>query len=52
MWTAVPLTAISLIPPLLTGANPATTTALLALHLVPAAVMIPTLTRSLRTRTD
>ncbi|MCP9951988.1 DUF6069 family protein [Actinomadura madurae] len=29
----------------------ATITALLALHLVAAAVMIPTLTRSLRTRT-
>ncbi|WP_329438695.1 DUF6069 family protein [Streptomyces canus] len=50
MWTAVSLTAISLVPPLLSGANTATTTALLGLHLVPAAVMIPTLTRSLRTR--
>ncbi|MCZ4603181.1 DUF6069 family protein [Streptomyces sp. Lzd4kr] len=52
VWTAVSLTAISLIPPLLSGANTATITALLALHLVPATVMIPTLTRSLRTRTD
>ncbi|MEV0238493.1 DUF6069 family protein [Streptomyces sp. NPDC050674] len=52
VWTAVSLTAISLVPPLLSGANTATTTALLGLHLVPAAVMIPTLTRSLRTRTD
>ncbi|WP_207944973.1 DUF6069 family protein [Actinomadura rubrisoli] len=52
VWTAVSLTAISLIPPLLSGANTATTTALLGLHLVPAMVMIPTLTRSLRTRTD
>ncbi|WP_329100335.1 DUF6069 family protein [Micromonospora sp. NBC_01699] len=51
-WTAVSLTAISLVPPLLTGANTATTTALLGLHLVPAAVMIPTLARSLRIRTD
>ena len=51
MWTAVSLTAISLVPPLLSGANTATTTALLGLHLVPAAVMIPTLTRSLCTRT-
>ncbi|MET9460736.1 DUF6069 family protein [Streptomyces canus] len=51
MWTAMSLTAISLVPPLLSGANTATTTALLGLHLVPAAVMIPTLTRSLRTRT-
>ncbi|MBE1603443.1 hypothetical protein HEB94_000291 [Actinopolymorpha pittospori] len=52
MWTVVPLTAISLVPPLLSGANTATTTALVVLHLVPAAVMIPTLARSLRTRTD
>ena len=48
VWTAVSLTAISLVPPLLSGANTATTTALLGLHLIPAAVMIPTLTRSLR----
>ena len=46
------LTAISLVPPLLSGANTATTTALLGLHLVAATVMIPTLARSLRTRTD
>jgi hypothetical protein len=52
VWTAAWLTAISLVPPLLSGANPATTTALLGLHLVAATVMIPTLTRSLRTRTD
>lgn len=51
-WTAVSLTAISLVPPLLSGADTATITALLLLHLVPAAVMIPTLTRSLRARTD
>ena len=50
--TAVSLTAISLVPPLLSGANTATTTALLGLHLVAATVMIPTLARSLRTRTD
>jgi Family of unknown function (DUF6069) len=51
--TAVSLTAISLVPPLLSGANPATTTtALLGLHLVATTVMIPTLARSLRTRTD
>ncbi|MEV4201600.1 DUF6069 family protein [Micromonospora globbae] len=49
LWTAVTLTAISLVPPLVSGADTATTTALLGLHLVPAAVMIPTLTRSLRT---
>ncbi|NEA20925.1 DUF6069 family protein [Actinomadura bangladeshensis] len=48
VWTAVSLTAISLLPPLLSGANTGTTTALVALHLVPAAVMIPALARSLR----
>ncbi|MFI9762600.1 DUF6069 family protein [Streptomyces sp. NPDC051963] len=52
IWTAVSLTAISLIPPLLSGATATTTTALLGLHLVPAAVMIPILTRSVRARTD
>src|SRR5215207_7982652 len=52
VWTAVSLTAISLVPPLLAGANIARTTALLGLHLVAATVMIPTLARSLRTRTD
>ena len=49
---AVTLTAVSLVPPFLSGANTATATVLLGLHLVPAAVMIPTLARSLRTRTD
>jgi hypothetical protein len=49
--TAVTLTTISLVPPLLSGADTASTTALLGLHLVAAAVMIPTLARSLRTRT-
>ena len=52
VWTAVSLTAISLVPPLVSGANTATITALVALHLVAAAVMIPTLTRSLHTRTN
>ncbi|MEU4371384.1 DUF6069 family protein [Micromonospora chersina] len=52
LWTAVSLTALSLVPPLVAGADTATTVTLLGLHLVPAAVMIPTLTRSLRTRTD
>ncbi|MFG3602794.1 DUF6069 family protein [Micromonospora chersina] len=52
LWTAVSLTAISLVPPLVAGADTATTVTLLGLHLVPAAVMIPTLTRSLRTRTE
>jgi len=49
VWTTVSLTAISLVPPLLSGANAATTTALLGLHLIPATVMIPALARSLRT---
>ncbi|GAB7109974.1 hypothetical protein JCM4814A_82890 [Streptomyces phaeofaciens JCM 4814] len=52
VWTAVSLTAISLVPPLLSGADTTTTAALLGLHLVPAAVMIPTLAWSLRTRAD
>jgi len=52
VWTAVSLTAISLVPPLVSGADTATTTALLGLHLVAATVMIPTLARSLRARTD
>ena len=50
VWTAVSLTALSLVPALVSGANTATTTALLGLHLVAATVMIPTLARSLRTR--
>jgi len=50
--TAVTLTAISLVPPLLSEADPATTAALLGLHIVAAAVMIPTLARSIRARTD
>jgi hypothetical protein len=51
VWTAVSLLAISLVPPLLSGANTATTTSLVGLHLVAATVMIPALARSLRTRT-
>ncbi|MFI7285009.1 DUF6069 family protein [Micromonospora chersina] len=51
LWTAVSLTAISLVPPLVAGADTATTVTLLGLHLVPAVVMISTLTRSLRART-
>ncbi len=50
--TAVSLTAISLVAPLLSEANTATTTALVGLHLVAATVMIPALARSLRTPTD
>jgi hypothetical protein len=53
VWTAGSLTALSLVAPLLlSGANTATITALIGLHLVAATVMIPTLARSLRTRTD
>jgi len=48
VWTTVSLTAISLVPPLLSGASTATVTALLGLHLVAATVMIPALARSLR----
>lgn len=46
--TAVTLTVISLVPPFLVGANTATAVTLAGLHLVPAAVMIPILARSLR----
>ncbi|WP_405651704.1 DUF6069 family protein [Streptomyces sp. NBC_00019] len=49
VWTAVSLTALSWVPPLLSGADTATITALIGLHLVPATVMIPALARSLRT---
>lgn len=51
-WTALSLTAVSMIPPLLSGAAGATVATLVALHLVPAAVMIPVLTRSLRAATN
>lgn len=49
-WTALSLTASSLVPPLLVGADAATTATLVLLHLVAAAVMIPTLARSLGAR--
>lgn len=51
-WTALTLLALSLVPPFLVGADAATVTALLALHLVAAAVVIPPLVRSLRTAGD
>ncbi|MFB9235545.1 DUF6069 family protein [Plantactinospora siamensis] len=51
-WTAVSLTAISLIPPLLVGADAAISATLIGLHLVAATVMIPVLVRSLGGRTD
>ncbi|MET8530282.1 DUF6069 family protein [Micromonospora sp. NPDC005172] len=44
LWTAVALTAISLVPPLLCGAAAATVAALVVLHLVAAAVVVPALT--------
>jgi hypothetical protein len=50
LWTAVSLTAISLVPPFLSGADTATITALVALHVIAALVMIPALARSLRAR--
>jgi len=50
--TALSLPAISLVAPLLSGADAATVTALLGLHLVAATVMIPALARSLRSRTQ
>ncbi|MEV7075720.1 DUF6069 family protein [Streptomyces sp. NPDC093990] len=51
VWVTVGLTAISLVPPLLAGADAATTSALIGLHVLPATVMIPTLARCLRGRT-
>jgi hypothetical protein len=52
VWTAVFLTGISFIPPVVSGANTATIAALVGLHLVAAAVMIPALARSLRAATS
>jgi hypothetical protein len=49
---AVSLTAMSLVPPLLSGADTATIIALVVLHLVAATVMISALARSLRTITS
>ncbi|RRR98095.1 DUF6069 family protein [Glycomyces terrestris] len=46
--TALALTAVSLVPPLLSGGSGPTIAALLVLHLVPAAVMIPALAVRLR----
>ncbi|MGV9213418.1 DUF6069 family protein [Micromonospora sp. RB23] len=43
LWTAVALTAISLVPPFVCGAAVATVATLVVLHLVAAAVMIPAL---------
>ena len=52
LWTALSLTGISLIAPLLAQADTATTAALLVLHLAAACVMVPTLVRALRTEGD
>ncbi|WP_435123548.1 DUF6069 family protein [Micromonospora tulbaghiae] len=52
VWTAVALTALSMVPPFLVGAAAPTVIALVGLHLVAAAVMIPALTRSLGARAD
>jgi hypothetical protein len=46
--TAVSLTVISFVPPVLSGADTATAVTLLGLHVVAAAVMIPALARRLR----
>lgn len=45
----IPLTAVSLVPPFLAGANPGTTASLVSLHLLAGAVMIPAVARGLRT---
>jgi hypothetical protein len=47
--TAVPLTAISLVPPLVSGASGGTVATLIGLHLVAATVVIPALARGLCT---
>lgn len=47
--TAVALTLLSLVPPLLLGNGAATVVALVGLHVLAAAVMIPVLARRLRT---
>nr|WP_258544610.1 DUF6069 family protein [Micromonospora provocatoris] len=52
VWTAVSLTALSMVPPLIAGGDAATTVTLIGLHLVAAAVTIPALTWSLGGRAD
>ena len=49
--TAITLTAISLVPPLLADADVTTTATLLGLHVLAAAVMIPALASALTVRT-
>ncbi|GAA0580929.1 hypothetical protein GCM10010172_77290 [Paractinoplanes ferrugineus] len=46
-WTAASLTGLSLLPPLLVGADPAAAGTLITLHLIAAAVMGPALLRPL-----
>ena len=48
--TTVALTAVSLVPPWLVGAAASTSVALVVLHLVAAALVIPAVARSLRAR--
>lgn len=48
--TAITLTAVSLLAPLLSGGDAATTITLISLHLIAAAVMIPALTSAVRRR--
>lgn len=48
VWTAVSLTLVSLLPPVLLASTTGTAVALVGLHLVAAAVMVPALARSLR----
>lgn len=45
--TAVALTALSLVPPFLVGADPATVCTLVLAHLVAAAIVIPVIARRL-----
>lgn len=47
VWATLVLTALSLVPPWVVGAAGTTSVALVGLHLVAAAVMIPSLARSL-----
>ena len=50
LHTAAALVAMSLVPPLTSGAAAATGVCLVVLHLVVASVMVPALTRALRDR--
>ncbi|KQV74565.1 hypothetical protein ASC61_05850 [Aeromicrobium sp. Root344] len=51
-WISVSLTAISLVPPLIADADTGTSWTLVGLHLIAAAVMIPTLVRRLDALAD